>query len=195
MPIRSPVFSILLLSADSDLRAQLKHDLADASVTAAKDLASVPRAAVKRRFDVVFLETRRGLLNDLADVQRAVDPSRTVILVGSRSVLRLQAAGVLRAMGHGRGRRHKGAGHEVSLEDYIEAKLVDFVKDMKNGSGRDLHPMLIRAVERPLISLALRETNGNQIQAAHLLGMNRNTLRKRITDLRIPIRRDRARSA
>jgi two-component system nitrogen regulation response regulator GlnG len=62
---------------------------------------------------------------------------------------------------------------------------------MRRGSARDLHPMLISAVERPLIALALRETNGNQIQAAHLLGMNRNTLRKKITEFRIPVKRSR----
>ena len=44
----------------------------------------------------------------------------------------------------------------------------------------------------PLIALALRETNGNQIQAAHLLGMNRNTLRKKITEFGIPVKRGRA---
>ena len=50
--------------------------------------------------------------------------------------------------------------------------------------------MLISAVERPLIIFALKETNGNQIQAAHLLGMNRNTLRKKIGELRIPVKRE-----
>jgi two-component system nitrogen regulation response regulator GlnG len=64
---------------------------------------------------------------------------------------------------------------------------------MKTSSARNLHTMLIKAVERPLISLALKETNGNQIQAAQLLGMNRNTLRKKIADLRIPVNRESAR--
>ena len=67
----------------------------------------------------------------------------------------------------------------------------DFVKGMRNGSGRNLHPMLIAAVERPLILQTLRETKGNQIQAAELLGLNRNTLRKKILDLRIPVKRAR----
>ena len=96
---------------------------------------------------------------------------------------------VLHRMANGHGR----LSHSYRLEDYIESKLGDFVKGMKNGSARNLYPMLIRAVERPLITLALKETNGNQIQAAHLLGMNRNTLRKKITDLRIPIKREKAR--
>jgi len=42
-----------------------------------------------------------------------------------------------------------------------------------------------------LITRALQETKGNQIQAAELLGLNRNTLRKKIHDLHIPVKRNR----
>ena len=42
-------------------------------------------------------------------------------------------------------------------------------------------------VERPLISLCLAATRGNQIRAAKLLGLNRNTLRKKIRDLDVPV--------
>ena len=85
--------------------------------------------------------------------------------------------------------------HDVFLEEIIESKLEEFVKKMRNGSARNLHPMLIAAVERPLIAHALKETNGNQIQAAHLLGMNRNTLRKKITEFRIPVKRQKTAAA
>ena len=48
--------------------------------------------------------------------------------------------------------------------------------------------MLFRSeVERPLISQALAATRGNQIRAADLLGVNRNTLRKKIRDLDIQV--------
>jgi len=50
-----------------------------------------------------------------------------------------------------------------------------------------LYDRVIREVERPLITLTLQATRGNQIKAAEVLGVNRNTLRKKIRDLDIPI--------
>jgi two-component system nitrogen regulation response regulator GlnG len=47
----------------------------------------------------------------------------------------------------------------------------------------------LRDVEEPLINAALVATRGNQIKAAELLGVNRNTLRKKIRDLDIQIMR------
>ncbi|MSO65461.1 MAG: nitrogen regulation protein NR(I) [Alphaproteobacteria bacterium] len=52
---------------------------------------------------------------------------------------------------------------------------------------RGLHGRVLREVERPLIELALRATQGNQIRAADLLGLSRNTLRKKIRDLQIQV--------
>jgi two-component system nitrogen regulation response regulator GlnG len=194
MTIRPSLFSILLLSADPDLQTQLKQELKDSAVTVAKDSGSVSRA-VKRRFDAVLVETKRGPLsdlNELIDMQRGVDPAHTVILAGPRHALR-QASGFVQAMRNGNGRSPNGTGQDLGLENYIEFKLGEFVKGMKNSSAKNLHHMLISAVERPLISLVLKETNGNQIQAAHLLGVNRNTLRKKITELKIPVKREKVR--
>ena len=56
----------------------------------------------------------------------------------------------------------------------------------------ELHRALLERVERPLIEAVLAHTGGNQIRAAALLGINRNTLRKKITDLGVEMsRRDR----
>jgi two-component system, NtrC family, nitrogen regulation response regulator GlnG len=55
----------------------------------------------------------------------------------------------------------------------------------------DLHEIVIAAVERPLFELALRETRGNQIKAAEILGLNRNTLRKRLATLDVKLGKDR----
>ena len=50
-----------------------------------------------------------------------------------------------------------------------------------------LYDRVIREVERPLITLTLQATRGNQIKAAEVLGVNRNTLRKKIKELEIPV--------
>ncbi len=50
-----------------------------------------------------------------------------------------------------------------------------------------LYGRVLREVERPLISLTLSATQGNQIKAAQVLGLNRNTLRKKIRELNIPV--------
>jgi two-component system nitrogen regulation response regulator GlnG len=50
-----------------------------------------------------------------------------------------------------------------------------------------LYHRIVEEVEAPLISAALAATRGNQIKAAHLLGLNRNTLRKKISDLDIQV--------
>ncbi|MCC1492571.1 response regulator [Cognatishimia sp. F0-27] len=54
-----------------------------------------------------------------------------------------------------------------------------------------LHSRIIREVEAPLIEIALEATGGNQAKCADLLGINRNTLRKKITDLDIRVTRRR----
>jgi two-component system nitrogen regulation response regulator GlnG len=50
-----------------------------------------------------------------------------------------------------------------------------------------VYDRVLREVERPLITIALEATRGNQIKAAHVLGLNRNTLRRKIRDLDIQV--------
>ena len=194
MSVPSSVFSILLLTADADVQAQFKAVFKDASVTMARDIASLPNDLSKRPFDVVILESRQGQESYSQVLPIQIDPSRTLVITGSRTVLK-RAPVMIQMMSQHREHTQKNNGHDLSLEDFLDQKMGDFVKGMHNGAAKNLHPMLISAVERPLISSALRETQGNQIQAAELLGLNRNTLRKKISDLHIPLKRNRAKAA
>jgi two-component system nitrogen regulation response regulator GlnG len=54
-----------------------------------------------------------------------------------------------------------------------------------------LYPRILREIEAPLIGIALDATGGNQAKCADLLGINRNTLRKKMTDLDIQVTRRR----
>lgn len=77
-----------------------------------------------------------------------------------------------------------------SLSRAVETHLVRYFEAHAPGlPGPGLHRRVLREVERSLIALALGATRGNQLQAAALLGLNRNTLRKKIRDLDISAER------
>jgi two-component system nitrogen regulation response regulator GlnG len=81
-------------------------------------------------------------------------------------------------------------GDELSLEALVDRKLrASFVNVDKLDSG-DIYNMVIEQVERPLIIFLLEKTRWNQVRAANILGINRNTLRKKIADLGIEIKKD-----
>jgi len=75
-----------------------------------------------------------------------------------------------------------------SLEQIIAAKLREHLAGFGDTNPRDLHAAVLEMVERPLIEAVLERTSGNQLRAAEILGINRNTLRKKVTELRIDVR-------
>jgi len=75
-----------------------------------------------------------------------------------------------------------------SLETTIERQLTDYFADQRNGvPPAGLYDRVLQKVEKPLITMTLRATRGNQVKAAEVLGLNRNTLRKKIRKLDIPV--------
>ena len=86
----------------------------------------------------------------------------------------------------GGGGRH-GDGDE-GLAAAVESHLIRYFEAHRgNLPASGLYERVIREIERPLISQALSATAGNQLQAARMLGLNRNTLRKKIRDLGIEV--------
>jgi two-component system nitrogen regulation response regulator GlnG len=80
-----------------------------------------------------------------------------------------------------------GAGAPVvragTLEQLIQEKLEACVRGLGSRESANLYELLLGLVERPLFRAVLRETGGNQLRAAALLGINRNTLRKKLRAL------------
>lgn len=67
-----------------------------------------------------------------------------------------------------------------SLESIVELKISRFLEQIGNYYPEALHATIMRKVEKPLLNQILRRTGGNQVHAARILGINRNTLRKKM---------------
>jgi two-component system nitrogen regulation response regulator GlnG len=77
---------------------------------------------------------------------------------------------------------------EKGLSKTVEQHLATYFSAHAGGlPAAGLYQRVLREVERPLITLTLQATKGNQIRAAEVLGLNRNTLRKKIRELNIPV--------
>ncbi len=81
-----------------------------------------------------------------------------------------------------------GAGEDESLSGAVERHLRNYFSAHRDGlPAPGLYGRVLHELERPLLSLALEATRGNQVRAAELLGLNRNTLRKKIRELDIDV--------
>ena len=79
---------------------------------------------------------------------------------------------------------------DLSLEGIVDIKLRGSFTNMEKMESGDVYTMVLEQVERPLIRFVLEKTRGNQVRAADILGINRNTLRKKITELGIELKKD-----
>ena len=74
------------------------------------------------------------------------------------------------------------------LAKEVENQLAEYFSAHKEAlPATGLYNRVLREIEKPLLTLTLQATRGNQIKAAQILGLNRNTLRKKIKELEIPI--------
>jgi two-component system nitrogen regulation response regulator GlnG len=87
------------------------------------------------------------------------------------------------------GTEHAVPHDHLSLEEVVRLKLTEYFRQTRTVELADLYPLILGRVEKPLIELVLERANGNQLKAATMLGINRNTLRKKITDLKIDLKR------
>ncbi len=76
----------------------------------------------------------------------------------------------------------------LSLYAIVARKLDYMIAEEMNAKSNGLYQSTITQVERPLIELALEHCGGNQLRAAKLLGINRNTLKSKMDQLNICLR-------
>jgi Fis family transcriptional regulator len=71
------------------------------------------------------------------------------------------------------------------IADSVRKSLDRYFKDLDGTKPRSIYDMVLKNVERPLLEAVLEHAEGNQTIAAEMLGINRNTLRKKIQALKI----------
>jgi Fis family transcriptional regulator len=69
---------------------------------------------------------------------------------------------------------------QSSLDEAVSRSLEKYFRDLEGTPPNSIYEMVIQAVERPMLEVVMREAQGNQLRASEMLGINRNTLRKKL---------------
>ncbi len=67
-----------------------------------------------------------------------------------------------------------------AIDDCVRASVQRYFEDLNGAAPSELHRLFLDAAERPLLEVVMREAEGNQSRAADWLGINRNTLRRKL---------------
>ncbi len=68
------------------------------------------------------------------------------------------------------------------IEECVRTSLEGYFKDLRGTEPDRMHEMLVKAVEKPLLEVVMEHAEQNQSKAAQWLGLNRNTLRKKLLE-------------
>lgn len=68
------------------------------------------------------------------------------------------------------------------IDTVVRENLEAYFHDLDGEEPHSMHEMLIKVVERPLLEVVMAQAQGNQSKAAEWLGINRNTLRRKLAD-------------
>lgn len=189
---------MLVVNASPQLRLAFPEDEGGITVTQ-KRLAQVPPAEGDG-YSLIVAETPSEWEHDGGRLRRLIETKSKSYVILAPAPLLHQTAAEIRAVGQAlragplrrRGSEHlppadraEDAPDGSFLHGALQRKLLQFVKAYSESGGRSLYSVVMREFERPLLELALAQTRGNQRRTAELLGMNRNTLRKRMQECRL----------
>ena len=68
------------------------------------------------------------------------------------------------------------------IEECIRVSLDGYFKDLRGTEPDRMYDMMVRVVEKPLLEVVMQQADHNQSRAAEWLGLNRNTLRKKLVE-------------
>lgn len=68
------------------------------------------------------------------------------------------------------------------IEACVRENLEAYFRDLGGETPHQMHDMLVRLVEKPLLEVVMQHSDGNQSKAAEWLGINRNTLRRKLVE-------------
>jgi Fis family transcriptional regulator, factor for inversion stimulation protein len=67
-----------------------------------------------------------------------------------------------------------------TVEATVRESLEQYFRDLRGAEPHGMHDMVIQTVEKPLLEVVMKQAEGNQSKAAAWLGLNRNTLRRKL---------------
>ncbi|RZI98686.1 MAG: Fis family transcriptional regulator [Rubrivivax sp.] len=68
------------------------------------------------------------------------------------------------------------------IEECVRESLDGYFRDLRGTEPDGMYDMIVKVVEKPLLEVVMRQAEGNQSRAAEWLGLNRNTLRKKLVE-------------
>jgi Fis family transcriptional regulator len=72
-----------------------------------------------------------------------------------------------------------------NIEECVRQNLLSYFEDLGGEAPDGMYDMLVRLVEKPLLEVVMQQAANNQSRAAEWLGLNRNTLRKKLVEHRL----------
>ncbi|MDX8392175.1 MAG: sigma-54 dependent transcriptional regulator [Mariprofundaceae bacterium] len=164
-----PVHIPALRERKDDIR-QLADTLLDA---AGKELAMQPPILLDEALDLLQSYDWPGNVRELKNVMR-----RLALLTPGAAIT---LSDVALALGH----QDQNNDHDESLSDAVSRCLRKYIAHLGHAEAENLHSHLLAEVEPPLLMLVMERCKGNQIKAADMLGVNRNTVRKMLRQYHI----------